>query len=79
MRRSHFGLEMISDFRHNYFDLFGLVGFCFVNGWLFHSFFVVVWIGQFVVVVSKQKQVLFGIRVPNLDPRQPRQQQMAQQ
>ena len=69
---------MILDFRHNYFDLFDSVGFCFVNVWLFHWFFVVVLIVQFVVVVSKQKQMLFGIRVPNLDPLQ-QQQQVVQQ
>ena len=78
-RRLHFGLEMILCFQHNYFDQFDSVGFCFVNAWMVRLFFVVVVIVHFVVVVWKQKQVPFGIRVPNLDPLQQRQQQVVQQ
>ena len=76
--RSHFGLETTLSFRHNYFDQVDSVGFDFVNAKMVHLFFVVVVIGHFVVVVWKQKQVLFGIRVPNLDPLQ-QQQQVVQQ
>ena len=55
------------------------VGFDFVNAKMVHLFFVVIVIVHFVVVVWKQKQMLFGIRVPNLDPLQQRQQQVVQQ
>ena len=55
------------------------MGFDFVNAKMVRLCFVVVVIVHFVVVVWKQKQVLFGIRVPNLDPLQQQQQQQVVQ
>ena len=78
-RHSHFGLETPSSFLHSYFDLVVSVEFGFGNAQMVHLVFVVVVIVHFVVVVWKQKQMPFGIRVPNLDPLQQRQQQVVQQ
>ena len=73
-----FGLEATLSFLHSCFDLVVSVEFDFGNVKMVRLVFVAVVIVHFVVVVWKQKQMLTGILVPNLDPLQ-QQQQVVQQ